>query len=195
MNDHERHNDWIVVAAIALIAVGVWFLLGTVFGPFWQEAVRRAVRFAWPIALIAFGVLLLVTSSRQSRPSASGRRLYRSRSDRMISGVLAGVGNYLGIDPTVVRVLYVVFSILTSIWPALVFYVIATVVIPEEPAGGSVGSPPNWPSTGGPTVKPSPSPSTGWPHTGGRETVQTPPPPPAEPGEEAPPAASGPAQS
>mgnify|MGYP000556079925 CR=1 FL=1 len=39
------------------------------------------------------------------------RRLYRSRSDRMIAGVAGGLGEYLNMDPTIVRLLFVVFAL------------------------------------------------------------------------------------
>lgn len=195
MNGHDQRNDWSLIAAIAIIAVGVWFLLGNIFGPAWREAIQRAFHIAWPLALIALGVLLYLASTRgASRPGAQGSTLVRSRSDRMIGGVLGGVGAYFGIDPTVLRVLYAVFALLTGLWPAGVVYVIAMIAIPEEPAGAVV-EPPSWPQAGSARVEPSERPSSGWPHTG-RETVQTPPPPPpAAPGEEPPPSAEGPAQS
>ena len=39
------------------------------------------------------------------------KRLYRSRSNRMVAGVCAGVAEYFGIDPTVVRVLWAIVSV------------------------------------------------------------------------------------
>lgn len=191
MSDHERRTDWTIFAAVALIALGVWFLLGNVFGTAWQQALRNAIRLAWPIALITLGVLLYAASSkRDSASQQAGRRLYRSRSDRMLSGVLAGVASYLGTDPTLVRILYVVFGVLTGAWPAFIVYVIASIVIPEEPAGGAspaAAGAPQWP--GKPAEPPQAPPSAegwpqGWPHTG-TETVQTPPPPPSPPAEDA----------
>lgn len=195
MNGHDNRNDWTVVAAIALIALGVWFLLGNVFGEFWQDAVRRAVRMAWPLALIGLGVLLYLASSRGAfSPDSTGKRLMRSRGERMIGGVLGGLGSYLGVDPTILRVIYVLFALLTWFGPLVVVYVIAMIVIPEEPAGGASVAAPTWPQTGAPRVEPTSRPSSGWPHTG-RETVQTPPPPPPAPDQETPPSAEGPVQS
>jgi phage shock protein C len=50
----------------------------------------------------------------------------------MVAGVLAGIGNYFDIDPTIVRVLYVVFSIASVGFPGIVAYLIMWAVIPEE---------------------------------------------------------------
>lgn len=58
-------------------------------------------------------------------------RLYRSRSDRMIGGVCAGLGKYLNIDPTVVRLLFVALALFGG--PGLVIYLIMLIVVPEDP--------------------------------------------------------------
>ncbi len=64
------------------------------------------------------------------------RRLYRSRRNRMLFGVAGGIGEYLGVDPTVVRVLWVVGGVLMLPMTgpvALLLYVILALIIPEEP--------------------------------------------------------------
>ena len=60
------------------------------------------------------------------------RRLTRSREDRMLGGVCGGLGRYLGIDPTVVRIVAVAL-ILSGV--GVIAYIIAWVVIPEAPTG------------------------------------------------------------
>jgi len=205
MDNNERRNDWTVVAAIGLISLGVWFLLGNIFGTWWQDAIKQALRIAWPIALIVLGVLIYLGSSRGGgRVGRSGTRLYRSRRDRMIGGVLGGVGEYFGVDPTIVRIIYVILALVTGFGPGVLLYIVAMIVVPEEPAGAGV-QPPSWPQPQPPAAPPTTgtgswSPS-GWPHSG-TETVQTPPPPAApgaaEPGtaeQPAPPSAAEPTES
>lgn len=60
------------------------------------------------------------------------RPLRRSTSNRMIAGVVGGLAEYMGIDPTLARVLYVVISILSAAFPGMLVYVICWLVIPEE---------------------------------------------------------------
>lgn len=60
------------------------------------------------------------------------RRLRRSRHNRMIAGVVGGMAEYIGMDPTLARVLYVVISILSAAFPGILVYVICMFVIPEE---------------------------------------------------------------
>jgi len=59
--------------------------------------------------------------------------LRRSRADRMIAGVCGGLAEWLGWDPTLVRVLYVVVSIVSVAFPGLIVYLILWIVMPEEP--------------------------------------------------------------
>lgn len=63
------------------------------------------------------------------------RRLYRSRTNRQFAGVCAGVAEYLGGDPSFVRLATVVIGLLTGIIPMLILYIVAAIVIPESPEG------------------------------------------------------------
>ena len=57
------------------------------------------------------------------------KRLYRSESDRMVAGVCGGVAAYLGVDPTIVRVLFVVFAL----WGAgTLLYLAMWLIVPTE---------------------------------------------------------------
>lgn len=60
------------------------------------------------------------------------RPLRRSRSDRMIAGVVGGIAQYFGIDSTLARVLYVVGSIVSVAFPGLLVYVIMWAIVPQE---------------------------------------------------------------
>lgn len=59
--------------------------------------------------------------------------LRRSRDNRMIAGVIGGLADFLGMDPTVARLIYVAGSILSAAFPGALVYVILWVVVPEEP--------------------------------------------------------------
>ncbi|HET7621335.1 MAG TPA: PspC domain-containing protein [Gemmatimonadaceae bacterium] len=59
------------------------------------------------------------------------RPLRRSRSNRMVAGVIAGLANYVGMDVTLARVLYVVVSALSAAFPGLLVYVLLWIVMPE----------------------------------------------------------------
>ena len=59
------------------------------------------------------------------------RSLYRSRKNRMIAGVCAGLGDYLGIDPTIVRLVFAIGLIFGHAFVAIL-YLVMFIVVPEE---------------------------------------------------------------
>ena len=67
------------------------------------------------------------------------KRIYRSRGDRMVAGVLGGWAHYLGFDPSLVRLAFVLLVILTGFFPGVFFYLVMAIVIPLEPKGGGEG--------------------------------------------------------
>jgi phage shock protein C len=64
------------------------------------------------------------------------KKLYRSKNDRMVAGVCAGLANYFNTDPTVIRILAIV-CLLVFNFMALVAYLILTVIVPVEKPEGS----------------------------------------------------------
>ena len=65
-------------------------------------------------------------------PPPSRRRLTRSSRHRMIAGVCGGIAEYLDVDVTVVRVLYVLVSIVSVAFPGILAYIILMLVMPRS---------------------------------------------------------------
>jgi len=65
------------------------------------------------------------------------KRLYRSKKERMLGGVCAGLGEHLDVDPAVIRLIWVVVSVL-SLGTGIIIYILAWIIIPEEDTGGAV---------------------------------------------------------
>jgi phage shock protein C len=59
------------------------------------------------------------------------KRLYRSRKDKILGGVAAGMADYFNIDPTVARLLWVLLAFFGGM--GIIAYIIAWIIIPEEP--------------------------------------------------------------
>jgi phage shock protein PspC (stress-responsive transcriptional regulator) len=57
--------------------------------------------------------------------------LLRSRKHSMIAGVCGGIAEWLGWDPTVVRIAYVLVSVISAAFPGIVVYLILWVVMPR----------------------------------------------------------------
>lgn len=66
------------------------------------------------------------------------KRLIRPRGPRKIAGVCAGLAEYFDLDLTLVRVLWLVGTFFSGIVPGIIAYIIAWIVMPEEPVGLSV---------------------------------------------------------
>jgi len=62
----------------------------------------------------------------------NGKKLMRSSSERMIAGVAGGVADYLNMDPTLVRLLFVLLALAGG--PGILIYIILWIVMPEEMA-------------------------------------------------------------
>ena len=58
--------------------------------------------------------------------------LRRSRTNRWIAGVVAGLADYFGMDVTLARVLYVLISIFSAAFPGIIVYIILWIVVPEQ---------------------------------------------------------------
>ncbi len=60
-----------------------------------------------------------------------GKRLYRSRKERMLAGVCGGIAEYFEVDPPIVRLAWVLFTFAGG--AGLVAYIIAWIIVPEAP--------------------------------------------------------------
>lgn len=59
----------------------------------------------------------------------SDKKLLKSKSERMICGVCGGIAEYINVDPTVIRILWVIFSLMGG--SGLLAYIIAAIIMPE----------------------------------------------------------------
>ena len=74
------------------------------------------------------------------------KKLYRSNTDKMIAGVCGGLGKYLGVDPTLIRLIFALL-VFFGVGSGLLVYVILMIVMPLEPTGPS--TPPDAPTSEG----------------------------------------------
>lgn len=69
--------------------------------------------------------------SKEETRDIKGKRLLRSNNDRMIAGVCGGIGEYLGINPIIIRLLWAIFTLI-SLGAGIIAYILAWIIIPEE---------------------------------------------------------------
>jgi phage shock protein C len=60
------------------------------------------------------------------------KKLYRSNSDKMIAGVCGGLGQYFGVDPTLIRLIFALL-VLFGVGSGIILYIILAIVMPLEP--------------------------------------------------------------
>jgi phage shock protein C len=78
-----------------------------------------------------------------------GKKLYRNTNEKMIGGVVAGIGQYFNIDATILRVGIVILTVITAVIPAILIYLLIWVIVPEQPAPNvPYGQPPYNPPYG-----------------------------------------------
>ncbi|HEV7453715.1 MAG TPA: PspC domain-containing protein [Candidatus Saccharimonadales bacterium] len=63
----------------------------------------------------------------------ASKKLYRSVTDRKIAGVCGGLGEFFTVDPTLIRLTWVVVSVLTGVFPGIAVYIVAVVLVPRQP--------------------------------------------------------------
>lgn len=60
------------------------------------------------------------------------KRLYRSKTSRVFAGVCGGLGEYLNVDPVLLRLIWALVTILSGFFPGVIAYIVAIIIIPEE---------------------------------------------------------------
>jgi phage shock protein C len=154
MTDRTNRTTFAVLAGLGLVMLGGWLLLGGVFGPLFEPLrwlFSAVARIAWPVLLIIVGVLLIMRA-RGAGWQTSGKPWRRSRSNRLVGGVLGGLADVLNVDATLLRVAYAVFTLMTWGWFGIILYMAAMIFIPED----SVVASWNAGSDGRPTPPPAP---------------------------------------
>lgn len=70
--------------------------------------------------------------SSKAKSQASVKMLTRSKTDRIVTGVLGGISSYFNVDSTVLRLAWIAIVAFTGFVPGLVAYAVATLVMPEK---------------------------------------------------------------
>jgi phage shock protein PspC (stress-responsive transcriptional regulator) len=119
-----------------LIVVGL-FLISRQLGLFYSFHFWHIPwQTVWAVAFIIVGAVLLFNKSKSTKTEGDldepEKKLYRSRSQKMLGGVCGGLSEYFEIDVSVVRVLWVIGTLL-SIGLGILAYLVMLIVFPENP--------------------------------------------------------------
>lgn len=59
-------------------------------------------------------------------------KIYKSKDNKVISGVIGGLGEYFSLDPTLLRIFWLLVLILTGFIPGIIAYIIAVLIVPQK---------------------------------------------------------------
>lgn len=59
------------------------------------------------------------------------KKLTRSRKDRILAGVMGGLGEFFAIDPTLIRLAYLIVTVFTGLFPGIIGYGLAILIVPD----------------------------------------------------------------
>jgi len=128
----DSRSGALAFGGAALIVFGLWLFLQA-SGLIDQKLLDTINRSAGAFVLVGLGVLVILLSRRGVLTGPKpGARLYRSRSDRVFSGVLGGLGAYLGVDAVLLRVAVILLTVVGNIG-LVVIYIVMWVIVPDEP--------------------------------------------------------------
>lgn len=139
--DGGDSTGWVVLG-VALVVVGAvlgaqqlgivpWRLATT-----WDYMVKAR----GGVGIVLVGILLIVWSQSGHRftAPAHGTKLYRSREDKWLAGVLGGLADYFTIDVTLLRLMFIALVVLLDVGALVVVYIVMAIVVPVEPEAGAV---------------------------------------------------------
>jgi len=169
-SDGSQSTGWVLLG-IALIVVGV--VLGAQQLGIVPWSLNRAwgflVRARGGVGIVLIGILLIVwtQSGHRFTAPAHGTKLYRSREDKWLTGVLGGLAEYFSVDVTLLRLVFLALVVLFDVGALVAVYIVMAIVVPVEPEVAShvviaapvtpVAAPPAPPVVAEPSSKEPPS--------------------------------------
>lgn len=135
-SDDRDSTLWLVLGA-ALIVAGIFFgarSLGIVPWPV-TIILEGLVEARTGIGVLLVGVALIIwaRSDRKFTAPARGTRLYRSRDNKWVAGVLGGLAEYFGVDVTLLRLAFIALVVLFDVGVLVAAYIVMAIVVPLEP--------------------------------------------------------------
>jgi len=130
---------WIIVFVLLLLiflfVFWIWALISCLV-----SRLKPLEKVLWLLIILIFNILgallyfIFARAMEEKMPKTKtikGKKLFRSRSNKVVGGVCGGLGKFFGVDPTIIRLIWVLF-IFFSFGAAILAYIIAWIIIPEE---------------------------------------------------------------
>lgn len=133
--DHDS-TLWLVLGA-ALIVAGIFFGARSLGIVPWPVTIifEGLIEARTGIGILLLGVALIVwaRSDRRFTAPARGTKLFRSRDNKWVAGVLGGLSEYFDVDVTLLRLAFLALVFFFDVGVLVVAYIVMAVVVPQEP--------------------------------------------------------------
>lgn len=60
------------------------------------------------------------------------KKLYRSKENKIWGGIIGGIGEYFDVDPTILRLVFILILVTTAVIPGIIAYIIALFIVPKQ---------------------------------------------------------------
>ena len=122
---------FMIFLGIVVFAFWIWAIIDLL-----SSRLSPAEKVLWLIIILFFhflGAVIYFILSKKKRhvKRTKTKKLYRSSKNRVIVGVCGGLGNYFGIDATLIRLLWVLFTFFSA-GTGILAYILAWIIIPEK---------------------------------------------------------------
>jgi phage shock protein PspC (stress-responsive transcriptional regulator) len=91
-----------------------------------------------PMVIAYLVAVIIIPQEPSKRPVKRYKHLYRSRKNKFIAGILAGLAKYFNMDPTIIRIIFIILMVITGFAPMILTYVFAWIIIPEAPSNKEI---------------------------------------------------------
>lgn len=123
---------FILIFCLIVIGIWIWALVDCI-----RSEMDTVTKLIWVLIILIFNIIgaivyFLFKRSEKAVKHTNTKKLVRS-DDKIIAGVCAGIADYFGIDPTIVRLLWILLTIF-SVGTGVILYIIAAIIIPHEKA-------------------------------------------------------------
>jgi len=61
------------------------------------------------------------------------KRLYKSKENKVLAGVIGGIAEYFNVDPVILRIVWILLVVFTAFAPGIIAYLIAIFIVPQKP--------------------------------------------------------------
>ncbi len=120
----------IAFLSLGLFIVWIWALIDCLV-----SELKTEDKLIWVLVIIVLNfvgaIIYFILAKKEKIKFKKGKKLFRTK-DRVIAGVCGGIAEYFELDPTVVRLIWILVTIFTGIGTGIIAYILAWVIIPEK---------------------------------------------------------------